>query len=56
LISIVLLFPAFHYTGQLESEVIINYDPPWSFVRYALVIVSALIFFKGKPSAEYILC
>ena len=47
LISIVLLFPVFNYTGQLESEVIITYHPPWSIVRYALIICSLLIFFKA---------
>ena len=47
LISIVLLFPVFHYTGQLASEVIINYHPPWSIVRYVLLICSLLIFFKA---------
>lgn len=46
-ISIVLLFPVFYYTGQLQSEVIITYHPPWSIVRYALIICSMLIFFKA---------
>jgi len=44
LISIVLLFPVFHYTGQLRSEVIIYYHPPWSIVRYVLLICCMLIF------------
>lgn len=47
LISIVLLFPVFHFTDQLNSEVIINYDPPWSIIRYVLLICSLLIFFKA---------
>lgn len=46
-ISIVLLFPVFYYTGQLQSEVIVTYHPPWSIVRYALIICSMLIFFKA---------
>lgn len=47
LISIVLLFPVFHYTDQLKSEVIINYRPPWSIIRYVLLTCSLLIFFKS---------
>jgi protein-S-isoprenylcysteine O-methyltransferase Ste14 len=47
LISIVLLYPVFHYTNQLASEVIITYHPPWSVVRYALLISSLLIFIKA---------
>lgn len=47
LISIVLLFPVFHYTDPLKSEVIISYQPPWSIVRYVLIISSMLIFFKA---------
>jgi methanethiol S-methyltransferase len=46
-ISIVLLYPVFYYTGQLQSEVLITYHPPWSFVRNALIICSLLIFFKA---------
>jgi methanethiol S-methyltransferase len=47
LISVVLLLPVFYYTGQLAGEVIITYHPPWSYVRYALIICSLLIFFKA---------
>jgi methanethiol S-methyltransferase len=47
LISTVLLFPVFYYTGQLESEVIITYHPPWSMVRDAFIICSLLIFLKA---------
>jgi methanethiol S-methyltransferase len=47
LISIVLLVPVIHYTGQLKSEVIIYYHPPWSIFRYVLNIFSLLIFFKA---------
>jgi methanethiol S-methyltransferase len=47
LISIVLLYPVLRYTGHLQSEVIITYQPPWSVVRYVLVICSLLIFFKA---------
>jgi len=47
LISTVLLFPVFYYTGLLKSEVIITYHPPWSYIRYAFVICSLLIFFKA---------
>ena len=46
LISIVLLFPVLHYTSRLASEVIIHYDPPWSIIRYALLIFSMLIFLR----------
>ena len=47
LISIALLFPVFHYTGQLASEIVISYYPPWSVIRYVLVVFSLLIFFKA---------
>jgi methanethiol S-methyltransferase len=47
IVSTVLLFPVFHYTGQLASAVIITYHPPWSIVRYILMIGSLLIFFKA---------
>jgi protein-S-isoprenylcysteine O-methyltransferase Ste14 len=47
LISIILLFPVLHYTGQLASEVIITYHPPWSMVRYTLVLFALLIFLKA---------
>jgi protein-S-isoprenylcysteine O-methyltransferase Ste14 len=47
LISIALLYPVFHYTGQLESEVVIFYHPPWIVVRFAVVICSLLIIFKA---------
>jgi methanethiol S-methyltransferase len=47
LISIVLLFPVLHYTGQLASEVIIIYHPPWSIVRYVLLIFCLLVCCKA---------
>ncbi len=47
LISITLLFPVFHYTGQLESEAVLSYQPPWSVVRYVIVTCSLLIFSKA---------
>jgi methanethiol S-methyltransferase len=47
IISVVLIIPAFHLTNQLASEVIINYNPPWSFIRYGLIIASLLLFFKA---------
>jgi methanethiol S-methyltransferase len=47
LISIVLLVPVIHYTGQLKSDVIIYYHPPWSVFRYILTTFSLLIFFKA---------
>jgi protein-S-isoprenylcysteine O-methyltransferase Ste14 len=47
LISMVLLFPVFHYTGQLASEVIVIYHPPWSIVRYVLLILCLLICLKA---------
>jgi methanethiol S-methyltransferase len=47
LISTVFLFPVFYYTGQLASEPILTYQPPWSVIRYALIICSLLIFLKA---------
>lgn len=47
LISIVLLYPVLHYTGQLASEVIISYHAPWSVFRYVLMGCSLLIFIKA---------
>jgi methanethiol S-methyltransferase len=46
LISTVLLIPVIKYTAPLQSEVIIYYHPPWSYVRYTLLICTLLIFFK----------
>ncbi|RPJ70443.1 MAG: DUF1295 domain-containing protein [Alphaproteobacteria bacterium] len=42
-----LLYPVFHYTDQLASEIIITYNPPWSVVRYALLISSLVVFLKA---------
>jgi methanethiol S-methyltransferase len=47
IISIVLFIPALQYSKQLESEIIIVYNPPWSIFRYILMICSLLIFFKA---------
>jgi len=47
IISTVLLFPVFHFTNQWASDVVITYQPPWSIVRYTLLILSLLIFLKA---------
>jgi len=47
IVSTALLFPVFHYTGQLASEVIITYHPPWSIIRIMVMIGSMLILLKA---------
>jgi methanethiol S-methyltransferase len=47
IISTVLLIPVFHLTNYWASEVIITYHPPWSIVRYAVIIFSLAVFFKA---------
>lgn len=47
MISIILIVPVLRYTGKLSSEVIINYDPPWSVIRYILMYGALLMFAKA---------
>jgi methanethiol S-methyltransferase len=47
LVSIILIFPVLHYTGQLKSEVMLTYHQPWSIIRYTLLACSLLIFLKS---------
>lgn len=45
LFSFVLLVPLIRYTAQVESEVIITYESPYSVIRYVLIAGSLLMFF-----------
>jgi methanethiol S-methyltransferase len=43
--SFILLVPLIRFAGELDSPVIMTYDPPMSVVRYALISGSLLLFF-----------
>jgi len=47
IVSIVTLLPVLYYSEQLASDVIITWHTPWSYVRYALIVLSILIFLKA---------
>lgn len=44
-ISVVLLIPLIGYTDQLDSNIIITYNPPWNIIQYILIIGSLSMFF-----------
>lgn len=46
-VSTLLLIPVFIYTHPLASEVIITYHPPWSVIRFALMMSSLLVFVRA---------
>jgi methanethiol S-methyltransferase len=46
-ISFALLLPVLSYTGKLADEIVITCQPPWSYFRYALLLLSMLIFLKS---------
>jgi methanethiol S-methyltransferase len=47
IVSTILLFPVFQYTALFASSDIITYRPPWSVIRYIIMICCLLIFFKA---------
>jgi protein-S-isoprenylcysteine O-methyltransferase Ste14 len=47
IISFVTLLPVLYYSSQLASDVIITWRPPWSYIRYAIIGLSILIFLKA---------
>lgn len=44
-ISLVLLVWVINYSSQIDNEIIITYNPPWSVIRYVLMYGSLLMFF-----------
>jgi methanethiol S-methyltransferase len=45
LISLILLIPLINFTSHIDTNVIITYTPPLSFIRYVLIYGSLLMFF-----------
>jgi methanethiol S-methyltransferase len=41
----VLLVWVINYSSQIDNEIIITYNPPWSVIRYVLMYGSLLMFF-----------
>ncbi len=45
LVSFILLVLVIRYSNQFDEEIIITYVPPWSYLRYVLIVGSLLMFF-----------
>jgi protein-S-isoprenylcysteine O-methyltransferase Ste14 len=45
IISFVLLVPLINYTAQIDTKIIINYESPFTIIRYVLIAGSLLMFF-----------
>jgi protein-S-isoprenylcysteine O-methyltransferase Ste14 len=47
IVSVVLLVPVLYYSSKLASGIIMTWNPPWSYIRYALMILAIIVFLKA---------
>lgn len=47
IVSFILLVPVLYYSSGLASDIIVTWNPPWSYIRYALMILALFVFLRA---------